>query len=158
MAWSGSGVFTAHLADLTLPNPAVRGLWAGALTNGVIRLALFNSQVTPDLDAPRDLARYGWGTWLPAREVSDPGWPEDYLPLEAQPFSPTDGSFGLYVPGGLAVPRSVLPGIAGDLVYYDTPAEAPGIAFHDFGGSTDIDGQLTITWGTGQLVWFNAPL
>jgi hypothetical protein len=158
MAWDGSAVFAAFTQASAVPDEQVRGAFAATVVGGC-RFALFGSQVTPDRTAAANLTGYGQGTWTAAREVSHPpsGWAVGgggtiMSFLGGNP----DGRAGLQSNGLGPRGGTILADLCGDLFYLATSLAAPqGIAFHDYGGSIDVNsGTLTITWA-GYVVLLN---
>jgi hypothetical protein len=158
MAWGGSAVFAAFTAAAAVPDERMRGGFAPEVVGGV-RFALFDSSVTPDRTAAAVATRYGFGTWLPGREVSHPpsGWNAGGGGTLMQFIGGNpDGRAGLQSSGLGPRGGTVLADLCGDLMYFAVGAAAPqGIAFHDYGGSVDVNGgTLGITWA-GYVILLN---
>jgi hypothetical protein len=159
VTWAGSAMFTAYVAHIIANDTQVRASWGGATTTR-FKFAMFHSAVTPDRDAPDAETFYGEGTWTPDEELTGGSWPPGGIAGAAQINPPT---VGVTVQGWVALVCPLITGtgviiddLAGDLFYDGTGYSNPGLgisvppgrglAFHDYGGSLDVAGTLTVTW------------
>jgi hypothetical protein len=147
MAWGGSSMFAAYVADCIAAAADFRGTWG---VPAYWFIALYDAVTTPDPDAARDQTMYGAGQWAAARELTGPGWAAGgYTNNAGRAYGPDGDGTGLWS-AGLLRGGVTLAGIAGDLMYYREQSGAPprqGACYHDYGGPVNVaGGSLMITW------------
>ena len=149
MTWAGSAMFNAYVRHCIVGDPVVRATWGSAAASRFF-IAAFHSTVTPDRDAPEAETLYGTGVWTPDQELTGGTWPPGGVEGHVTGTS-VAGTGGVALNMPLITATSVLiDDLAGDLFYYRNPANPAGhlhgLGFHDYGGSLDVAGTLTVTW------------
>jgi hypothetical protein len=151
MAWSESKVFTQFILD-----PLVEGTSTGAtgytgIESDTVKVALFDSSITPDRNAAVASTGYNTGQWLTSDEVSHANWPAGGQTLATDDFTAGSG-FVMYDAADLAGAGTLtLTDANGCLVYDDSVTAGTvadqGICYNWFGGAQ------TVTGGTFTIVW-----
>lgn len=158
MAWSGSAVFREFVE-----NPGIRGITgatapSGASASGItadtVKVALFDSTITPSQTVANASAGYGVGVWA-SGGVSHANWPATGQTLSTATFTSTDAtSFIMFDALDTANSSTsvTLTNANGCLVYDDSITAGStiadlGICYNWFGGAQ------TVTAGTFTIVW-----
>lgn len=163
MAWSGSAVFTQWLW-----NPTINALRAGEtaptgftdLDTDVIKVALFDSSITPNKDAVVGQTGYNSGSsqWLTADEVTHANWAAGGRTLAPTADGLSTGSgFIMFDAADLAGGGTLtLADVNGCLVYDDSITAGTvadqGICYNWFGGAQSVtSGTFTIVWHSNGI-------
>jgi hypothetical protein len=159
MAWSASAIFREFLE-----NPGIRGISgataptgasASGITADTVKVALFDSSITPDRTVANASAGYNVGQWATADEVIDAtNWVAGGRALANDAFTSTDATaFIMYDADDLAGGGTVtLADANGCLVYDDSITSGStiadlGICYNWFGGAQSVTaGTFTIVW------------
>lgn len=160
MAWTGSRVFREWVRG---PMMQASGTGYTGLDSDVVKAALFNNTVTPDLDAAVGSTGYNTGTWTTAREVSGgSNWAAGGRTLTGKAVTAPEAGVVMFdaadLPAGGAV---TLTDAYGCLVYDDSITGGTiadqGVAYLYFGGPQSVvSGSFTVVWGDSGLVRFTA--
>jgi len=153
MAWTNSKIFRPLVADLLSNTAAID------LDTDVPKVALFDTDVTPNSDVTAALSAYNTGAWaIAGNEVSDTNWPAGGRPLVSAAVS-TGAGFVMYDANDTAGAGSVtLAGVFGCLVYDDTittPVADQGLSYNYFGGTQGVTaGTFTVIWHANGIFRF----
>lgn len=151
MAWSASGIFRAFLGN------ALDRTAAFDLNSDTFLVALYDTDVTPDLNAAAANTAYDTGQWDNTNEVSDTGeWDAGGEALVSPAINIGTSSVVFWDATDLASGSSAtLSGVFGCLVYDDTlttPVADQGVCFNYFGGSQSVtNGTLTLVWSANGI-------
>lgn len=154
MAWSASAMFREWPKQVM----QVSGTNYTGLDSDTVKVALFDSSITPDKDAAVGSTGYNTGQWLTSDEVTDAtNWTATGRSLANKTFTtPSTGVF-MFDADDLAGGGTVtLTDANGCLVYDDaisggTVADQ-GVTYHWFGGAQSVTaGTFTIVWHANGL-------
>jgi hypothetical protein len=160
MAWTESRVFREWVRG---PMMQASGTGYTGLDSDIVKAALFDNTVTPDLDAVVGSTAYGAGTWTAAREVSGgTNWPAGGRPLASKTFTAPSSGTVTFDAADLAGAGSLtLTDAYGCLVYDDSITAGTvadqGVAYLYFGGAQSVvSGTFTVVWHDAGLITFTA--
>jgi hypothetical protein len=150
MAWSESKVFRPFLGDV------MTNAQAFDLSNGgdTIRAALYNNDITPDVNVSSANSAYDAGQWASANEVSDAGeWDAGGVALTSQQINEATNNVVFFDAADTASGSdATLADVFGALIYDDTVSDL-GVCFNYFGGSNSVTaGTFTVVWDSDG-VW-----
>lgn len=163
MAWSGSAVFQEFVK-----NPATARVNAATIPTGYVdlltdsvKVALFDSSITPDKDAVVGQTGYNSGSsqWLVADEVTHANWAAGGRVLGSDTYTDVANAM-MYDAADLAGGGTLtLADVNGCLVYDDaitagTVADQ-GVCYNWFGGAQSVtSGTFTIVWHANGIFRF----
>lgn len=154
MAWSGSKIFRALVADVFDNTTAVD------LGSDVPKVALYNNSVTPDQNATSANTAYNAGQWVNTNEVSDTGqWDSGGVALTSRVWNSGTAGVCFYDAANTASGTSAtLSDVHGVLVYDDTlttPVADQGLCFNYLGGAQSVtNATFTVVWDSNGIFRF----
>jgi hypothetical protein len=159
MAWTDSHVFR----EWPLQTMQVSGTGYTGLDSDTIKVALFDSTVTPDKDAAVGNTGYNTGTWALAREVTGgANWTAGGRALTGKTFTAPDTGVAMFDAADLSAGGTLtLANAYGCLVYDDSitggSVADQGVAFLYFGGPQSVtSGSFQVVWSSNGIVRFAA--
>lgn len=155
MAWTGSKVFRAAVAD-ALGNVAAIDLDADSFKN-----ALYDNDITPDNDAAAASTAYNTGQWTASgNEVSESGqWAAGGVALSSVTLDRSVADQVTFDAADTASGSAAdLAAVFGCLIYDDTlttPVADQGICYNYLGGSNSVvNGTFTVIYSANGIARF----
>jgi hypothetical protein len=153
MAWSGSSIFRAFLADV-LGNVAALDLDADSF-----KVALYDNDITPDNDVTSANTAYNVGQWVSTgNENFEAGqWAQGGVALTGQSLNSATADTVFFDANDTASGSAAdLANVYGCLVYDDTiasPVADQGVCYNYFGGSNSVvNGTFTVVWHANGIL------
>jgi hypothetical protein len=152
MAWSGSKVFRAYLADV-LDNTTALDLGSDAFKS-----ALYNNSITPDENVTSANSAYNVGQWATAQEVYQAGqWPQGGQALSSTSLNSGTADVVFFTSANIASGSAATLNNIYGMQIYDTTVATPvanqGICFNYFGGLNAVtNGTFTAVPNANGLV------
>lgn len=163
MSWTDSHIFRAWVNNpMMRQGTAPTGGTGEIVTNDLLKAALFNNSVSPDVDAAVTATGYNSGTWSTGNEVSvATQWVAGGRALLSKAFTLTVGGVGTFSAASLVGSATVtMNNIYGTLVYDDTitggTVADQGVCFLYFGGIQGVTaGTFTVNWNANGIFNFD---
>jgi hypothetical protein len=161
MAWSGSAMFQAW-PQMLLERSVTAAQGYDGIETDVIKVALYDNDITPDKDAAVASTGYNTGQWvITGNEVTDsdgsPDWGAGGVALAGKAVTDEGSGVTMFDATDTSHSNTVtLTNAFGCLVYDDditagTVADQ-GISYHYFGGAQSVTtGTFTIVWHANGL-------
>jgi hypothetical protein len=153
MAWSASAVFKEFILAPLVQGTSTSATGYTGIGSGedTVKVALYDSSITPDKDAAVGSTGYNTGQWLTSDEVTHANWAAGGRTLASQAFSGVTNAV-MYDAADLAGGGTLtLTDVNGCFVYDDTITAGTvadqGVCYNWFGGAQ------TVTSGTFTIVW-----
>jgi hypothetical protein len=145
MAWTGSKIFRAYLADILANTTAI-----DLDGTDTLKAALYNNSITPDENVAAANSAFNVAQWANTNEVSQAvQWPTGGVALTGNSVNSGTSDVVFFTSSNIqSGAAATLINAYGMLVYDSsiaTPVASQGICFNYFGGVNSItNGQLTV--------------
>jgi hypothetical protein len=154
MAFAGSGMFTATLADILDNTTAID------LGSDSFKLALYNNSATPDFSVTSANTAYGAGVWA-TNEVTGTNWAAGGVALSGNALTANSPGAGQvkWDATDVSVASVTVSNAEGCLIYDDTiatPVADQGLLVIDFGAAYSATaGTFAITFDSNGICYFD---
>ena len=153
MAWTESKVFQQLFDDLLTQDTDVN------LDTGVIKVALYGNDITPNSLVSATNSAYGNAEWSAVNEITSIGeWDAGGVELTNRQVTSSSGIVKFEADQVSSAPDATMTGIHGGLIY-DSSAlsvQNQGVCYSYFGGELTVsEGVFTVIWHPGGVFSLN---